>query len=134
MGTYLNVRNLETQNPIEKSSLNEDISFKVGEQVLLRDKMKQQGKSSIFSPKYRGPYVLIGQLSPVTFKIKTNNNKIFDKVHIRRLKEYNSVDKRIIQRPDLSETSEPTVQNDIDCSSSYLPWIQFRMAEMTSKS
>ena len=58
------------------------VTFEVGEQVLLRDKMKQNGKSSKFLPKYRGPYVLIKQVSPVTFKIKTNNNKMFDKVHI----------------------------------------------------
>ena len=87
------------------------VTFQVGEQVLLRDKMKQKGKNSKFLPKYRGPCVLIKQLSPVTFQIKTNNNKMWDKFHIRRLKKYNSLDKRIIQPPDLSTALQPNDQS-----------------------
>ena len=78
-----------------------NITFKVGEKVLLRDKMKYIGKSPKFLPKYKGPYILIKQLSPVTFQVGTTNKRMFDKVHVTRLKKYNAPEKRIIQPPDL---------------------------------
>ena len=88
------------------------VKFKVGGLVLLRDSMKQKGKNPTFLPNYRGPYELVDQLSPITFKLGNTHSKMISKAHVNRLKPFVGLDKRIIQSPRPPLLPDNLVPND----------------------
>jgi hypothetical protein len=74
--------------------------FKIGDKVLLREYMKQVGKNKKLSDKYRGPYTLIEQLSPVTFRLgDLENKRMNDTSHVNRMKHFPDIQNRDIKQP-----------------------------------
>ena len=65
-----------------------EVKFKVGDQVLLLEGMKKKGRNPKLAPKYRGPFRLSQQLTPVTFELEDPNNKKIIKSHVNRFKPY----------------------------------------------
>ena len=71
--------------------------FEIGDKVLLRDTMKKKGKNPKFLPKYKGPYTLVKQITPVTFELGGTHSKMENTTsHVNRMKKYVGIENRII--------------------------------------
>lgn len=79
-----------------------EVTFQVGDTILLRNKLKKKGLSPKFLPKFRGPYTIKEQLSPVSFRLAGVHSKMKDIAHANNMKKYFSEKDRIIQ-PVLNE-------------------------------
>jgi len=84
---------------IEKAQINQKkyydkshriISFKPGDQVLVKFPFLQAGKSPKLAQKYRGPFKIIKKITDLNYKVQLILNKKLteDTIHVRRIKPY----------------------------------------------
>ncbi len=64
------------------------VEFNVGEKVMLYTPKTEIGLSTKFLAKWSGPYTVITKVSPVNFRIETENKSKNMVVHVQRLKHY----------------------------------------------
>ena len=69
-----NIKGAQIYMKSKYDSTAKEYSFQVGDQVYIRDTMKQKSKNPKFLPKYRGPFLLTKQLSPVTFEFDNSRH------------------------------------------------------------
>ena len=78
-------------------------TFDVGDKVLVKDMGLRQKPNSKWRPKFPGPFKLIEKVTPVSYRIDTQNNmQINDWVHIDRMK-------RWVDRVDTHNHATPSI-------------------------
>jgi hypothetical protein len=80
------VMQIKQKRDENNSQLNRIQSFNVGEYVMLYNPRTKKGVSSKLSHKWKGPYSIVAQTSPVNYIIKNVETKKTDHVHVSRLK------------------------------------------------
>ena len=63
-----------------------ELTFYVGEKVLLKTNMKKDK----FSDRYEGPYTISKKINPVTYLVEINKNgkRVVEKKHMHQIKKY----------------------------------------------
>ena len=65
-----------------------DISFQVGELVMLHTPQTQVGMTTKFLPRWNGPYTITAIISPVNYRIESMCGRKNLVVHVQRMKRY----------------------------------------------
>ena len=82
-----NIMQIKQKRDDNNTKMNKLKSFAVGEYVMLFNPSSKKGISAKLIHKWRGPFVIVTQTSPVNYLItKADNGKKTDHVHVSRLK------------------------------------------------
>ena len=96
-----------------------DVQYQIGQQVRIFIPAVKRGQSRKFTHQWIGPYTIIEQLSPVTYRVKSNNDRIISSaVHVQRMKPY--IDPQYRLQEDKNEFQQ-IHEEDIDWDSSEFP-------------
>ena len=97
------IRESQVRNKAYADRTRKPIQFQVGDRVLLAQKHLRKTSGGKLKPKYKGPYVILQKLSPLTYRLTKQSGPFKSSiVHVKRLKLYKN------RRADLGSDPEET--------------------------
>ena len=101
-----NNETLQGKNKKRTDKTRKEVNFEIGDKVLLEKRYLKLMKGGKLLPKYYGPYFIVNQIGPVTYRITKRSGDRVATVHVNRLKKFHEVSKENMANSDMDSKSE----------------------------
>ena len=98
-----NLAEAQVKQKVQYDKHHRDVSYNIGDMVLIKNSGIRPASSKLL-PRYTGPYKIISQVNPVTYRILLDSSNRCDTFHVSKFKPF-------IEPMPFLDTSNPSVQD-----------------------